>query len=67
MGDNTAVLDGFTREVKAVGKQGSSVVGKELYLLVRPDQDMRNYFKAWDMDQQGYIFIIGPHFEISDK
>jgi hypothetical protein len=61
MGDNAAVLDGYTREVIAYG------AGYELYLLVKPDTDLDSTFKAWDTDNQVFIRVNGWLFTIEES
>jgi hypothetical protein len=58
MTDNVAVLDGFTKEVVAENEHHS------LFLLVRPDADLDDRFKAWDTDEQEFIFVNGWLFSI---
>ncbi|PSH64673.1 hypothetical protein [Phyllobacterium sophorae] len=53
MTDNVAVLDGFTKEVMAF----SDMV--ELHLLIKPDADLDDRFKAWDCDEQEYLQVNG--------
>lgn len=60
MSDNTAVLDGYTKEIHA------SSACLDLYLLVRPDTDLDSEFKAWDMDNQEYIKVRGWMFIIEE-
>lgn len=54
MTDNVAVLDGYIQEVTLSNDQGL-----ELFLLVKPDADLNDRFKAWDMDQQEFIMVNG--------
>ena len=60
MGDNGAVLEGYTREVMA------SYLDVNLFMLVKPDTDFDSRFRAWDTDAQGYIMVNGWMFEIQD-
>jgi hypothetical protein len=60
MTDNTAVLDGYTREVVASGGM------HELYLLVRPDTDFNSRFLAWDTDEQEFVRVSGWLFSVED-
>lgn len=53
MGDNAAVLEGYTREVVA------SYGADTLYLLVKPDAELGDTFKAWDMDAQCWVRVNG--------
>lgn len=63
MGDNTAILDGYTREVEAHGRNGREGT---LYLLVKPDTDFTDNFRAWDMDQQEYITVEQWYYTVKD-
>ena len=54
MTDNVAVLDGYTKEVQLENYQGD-----ELYLLVKPDTDLGESFKAWCTDEQEFIRVSG--------
>ncbi len=60
MSDNTAILEGYTREVVAIGG------GTDLYLLVKPDTDFGDTFKAWDTDSQEFIRVNGWLFIITE-
>lgn len=53
MTDNVAILAGYTREVIA----DAGMIG--LNLLVIPDTDYDDTFKAWDMDEQEFILVNG--------
>jgi len=53
MTDNIAILDGYTQAVEAEYDDGT------LYLLVKPDTDFDSTFKAWDTDEQEYIYVNG--------
>ncbi len=53
MTDNVATLEGFTKEVFA------SSDGCDLYLLVKPDTDFDDRFKAWDSDNQEWLMVNG--------
>jgi hypothetical protein len=57
--DNSAVRDGYTKEVHAFAPEGL-----ELYLLVKPDADLDGHFRAWDMDAQEFITVTGWMFNI---
>ena len=59
MTDNVAVLAGFTTEVHA--NAGGEI---DLYLLVKPDTDFDTTFKAWDTDEQEWLFVNGWLFVI---
>jgi hypothetical protein len=61
MTDNVAVLAGYTREVIAMGG------GLDLYLLVKPDTDFEDTFKAWDTDNQEFILVNGWLFTITEN
>lgn len=60
MGDNGAILAGYSREVVAENDHCT------LYLLVQPDADFDGTFKAWDMDEQEFIHVNGWLFEVED-
>jgi hypothetical protein len=53
MGDNRAVLEGYTQEVHL------SAALCDLYLLVKPGTDLNSQFKAWDTDEQEFISVSG--------
>lgn len=53
MTDNTAILEGYTRELH--GHAGIL----SLYLLVKPQEDIGQRFRAYDMDRQEFIFVNG--------
>ncbi len=59
MSDIVAVQDGFTVEVVATCSD------HELYLLVRPDTDFESTFKAWDTDNQEWLYVNGWLYEMS--
>ena len=61
MSDNVAALAGFTKEVFA------SSTHYDLYLLVKPDTDFDDSFKAWDMDQQEFLRVNGWLFTFEEK
>jgi hypothetical protein len=61
MGDNNAVLQGFTVEVEATNDYGLT-----LFLLVKPDTDFDGTFKAWDMDEQEFIRVNGWLFTVEE-
>lgn len=53
MSDNTAILAGYTIEMHA------GYGDYELFLLLPPETDVGQLFRAWDMDQQEFITIHG--------
>lgn len=53
MTDNIAVLEGYTEEVYGEYKE------QALHLLVKPDTDLSQRFRAWDMDMQQFIMVNG--------
>lgn len=53
MTDNVAVLEGYTREIMGEYK------GMSLFLLVKPDTQLDQRFKAWNMDMQEFIHVNG--------
>lgn len=60
MTDNIAVLAGFTREVWA------SCDECEGPYLIKPDTDLDDRFKAWDMDAQEFVTINGWLWSFED-
>ena len=61
MGDNGAILQGYSRSVVAISDR------HELYLLVKPETDFDCIFKAWDTDAQEFIRISGWLYSVEDK
>lgn len=53
MTDNVAILEGYTKGVRGMFR------ADELYLLVKPDTDLGERFKAWDTDCQEFITVNG--------
>lgn len=53
MSDNGAVLAGFTKGF--IAEAGDI----NMYILVKPDTDLDDRFKAWDTDSQEFIHING--------
>jgi hypothetical protein len=62
MGDNTATLEGYTREIEATNAHGCT-----FFLLVKPDADLSGVFKAWDIDEQEWCYPKGWLFSIEEK
>lgn len=60
MTDNIATLSGYTKEIHGYSDQC------ELFLLVKPDTDLDDSFKAWDMDEQEFIRVHGWLFLFED-
>ena len=60
MGDNKAILQGYTRQVIAKGREF------DLYLLVKPDTDFDGQFKTYDTDNQEFIRVNGWLFTFED-
>lgn len=58
MGDNHAILSGYTAEVVATCSE------HELYLLVKPDTNFEDTFKAWDTDNQEFIRVNGWLYQV---
>lgn len=58
MSDNVAILEGFTKEIVASNNE------MDLYLLVKPDADLGDTFKAWDTDNQEFLRVNGWLFSI---
>ncbi len=57
--NNVAMLEGFTKEVVL---ESESLT---LFLLVRPETDLGEQFKAWDADNQEFIRVNGWLFSVS--
>jgi len=53
MSDNAAREQGYTRGIVA------TATDHEMYLLVKPDTDLDDTFRAWDVDAQEYIRVNG--------
>lgn len=53
MGDNAAVLDGYTQGYIA------ECAECDLHILAKPDTDLDGTFKAWDCDNQEFVRING--------
>lgn len=51
MTDNVAVLDGYTRELRV------TTGDTERFLLVKPDVNTSERFRAWDTDAQEFIML----------
>ena len=64
MTDNIAVLQGFTIAVEAHNIRG--VESYELFLLVKPDTDYDDTFRAWDTDAQEFIRVNGWLFIVHE-
>ena len=64
MTDNVAILNGYTTLVHATNDQGD-----ELFLLVEPETDLEDVFRAWDTDEQKFISVNGWlwYIEIADE
>lgn len=60
MGDNGAILAGFTKEVMA------SAAGCDLHLFVKPDADLDDRFLAWDADVCEWVTVNGCLFTFED-
>jgi len=58
MTDNVAILQGYTEEVYAESLEHG------LNLLIKPDTDLDDCFKAWDTDGQEFVRINGWMFTI---
>jgi hypothetical protein len=61
MTDNVATLEGFTRAVIADSDEYT------LFLLVRPETDFGERFKAWDTDAQEFVRVNGWLFTVTDE
>lgn len=53
MTDAVATREGYTREITV------AFGGQELFLLVKPETDLDDEFKAWDTEEQEYIRVKG--------
>lgn len=54
---NGATMDGYSQEILAV------VAGRETCLMVKPDTDYRDNFRAFDTDLMEWIYVdIGKGF-----
>ena len=60
MTNNVAVLKGYTEEVIAYGD------GINLSLLIKPDTDIDDVFKAWDSDEQEFVNVNGWMFTFEE-
>ncbi len=60
MTDNVAIQEGYTQEIIAMGGRF------DLSLLIKPETDLEDSFRAWDMDEQEFIRVNGWNFEIED-
>lgn len=61
MSDNTAILNGYTREIIA-----DSGLDYTLHLFVKPDADLDGSFKAYDADECEWVRVSGWNFTIED-
>lgn len=53
MTDNVAILEGYTREVHGTAPE------MECNFLVKPDQDLSQQFRAWNMHDQEWVIVFG--------
>lgn len=53
MTDNVAILEGYTKEV-----WGECAIAEGPF-LVKPDADLDDFVKVWDMDNQEFIRLRG--------
>jgi hypothetical protein len=53
MTDNVAILEGYTKKIRARN------IARELFLLVKPETDLTGIFRAWDTDKQEFVRIDG--------
>lgn len=60
MTDNVATLAGFTREIFGTSD------GPDLHLLVHPETDLDDRFRAWCCDEQEFIRVNGWLFIFED-
>lgn len=54
MTDNTAISQGYTEEY-----YGYTGMGEVVFILVKPETDFDDTFKAWDMDNQEFVKLNG--------
>lgn len=59
MTDNVAVLARYTKEIVAHAETGPE---RDLHLLIEPNTDLDSCFKAWDTDEQEFLWINGWMF-----
>ena len=53
MGDNTAVLEGYTKEIVGHG------IARDIFLLIKPNTDLDGDFRAYDTDKQDFVMVHG--------
>lgn len=56
MTDNIATLEGFTVEVST---------DTDFHFLIKRDTDLKSRFRAWDMDEQDWIWVNGWEFSFT--
>ena len=61
MTDNIATLHGYTKEVMADCSEHT------LLLLVEPDTDLDSRFKAWDTEEQEWLYVNGWLFSFEEQ
>lgn len=62
MSDNIAIMGGYTRSVMAESNDGLLT----LFLLIRQDADLGARIKAWDTDDQEWIWVEAHMFDWHD-
>ncbi len=60
MTDNVAVLEGFTKELMAYSD------GVDLHIMVKPNEDLGERFRAWCCDEQEWLMINGWLFSFEE-
>lgn len=56
MTDNIAVVEGFIQEV---------ATDTDFHFLIKPGTDLKSRFRAWDMDEQDWIWVNGWEFSFT--
>lgn len=62
MGDNGAVLAGYTKEVIVSDASGSI----DMHLLIQPEADLDEQIKAWDCDECEFVILNAWLFEFDE-
>ena len=58
--NNEADLAGYTKEYVA------TAIWCELNILVKPDTDFDTRFKAWDLDEEEFVYINGWNWRFEE-
>lgn len=59
--DNAAVMAGYTKEIALTSDEC------DLYLLIKPDTDLDDRFRAWDTDNQEWLMVNGWLFSVMEE